>query len=84
MKYKAEPLIATGLYYSLFSLISLDFTSASVNEAATSLALVLVLFSTSINSVSSKRLPVEVVSLCNKLASNFCKSFLFWLTSANN
>lgn len=77
VKYNADPLIATGLYYSLFSLISLDLTSASVNEAATSLALVLVLFKTSINSVSSNRLPVDVVNLCSKLASNFCKSFLF-------
>lgn len=38
VKYKAEPLIATGLYYSLFSLISLVFTSASNNFTETSLA----------------------------------------------
>jgi len=38
VKYKEEPLIATGLYYSLFSLISLVLISASISLAATSLA----------------------------------------------
>lgn len=38
VKYSADPLIATGLYYSLFSLISFVFTSASANLTATSLA----------------------------------------------
>lgn len=38
VKYKEEPLIATGLYCSLFSLISLVLISASCNLAATSLA----------------------------------------------
>lgn len=38
VKYNADPRTATGLYYSLFSLISLDLTSASYNLIATSLA----------------------------------------------
>lgn len=57
VKYKAEPLIATGLYYSLLSLISLVFISASINLAATSFYYVFVLFNTSTNSVSSNKLP---------------------------
>jgi len=36
-KYKADPLMATGLYYSLFSLISLVLISASTNLIETSL-----------------------------------------------
>jgi hypothetical protein len=38
VKYKADPRIATGLYYSLFSLISTVFMSESANFTATSLA----------------------------------------------
>jgi len=38
VKYRAEPLTATGLYYSLFSLISLVLTSASMSLLATSFA----------------------------------------------
>lgn len=41
------------------------------------------LFNTSTSSVSSNKLPYEFVNLSNKLASNLCKSFLFWFTSVN-
>lgn len=84
MKYNAEPLIATGLYYSLLSLISFVLTSASVNLSETSFAYVLVLLSTSISYGSSNKLPVELVNLSNKSLSNLYNAFLFALTSANN
>jgi len=57
VKYKADPLTATGLYYSLFSLISFVFISASINLTATSLAYVLVKANTSIKSISSNKFP---------------------------
>ncbi len=76
--------MATGRYCSLFSLIYFVFTSASSSLMATSLAWVLVLFSTSINSVSSSKLPFDSVSLCSKSLSNFWRAFLFALTSFNS
>ena len=77
VKYRAEPLIATGLYYSLFSLISFDLTSASANLTETSFAYVLVEPSTSISPSSSSKLPVLYVNLSNKFLSNLYRSFLF-------
>lgn len=77
VKYNAEPLIATGLYYSLFSLISLVLTSASNNFTLTSLAYVFVEPNTSISPSSSKRFPYDYVNLSNKFLSNLYKSFLF-------
>jgi len=73
--------MATGLYCSLFSWISLVLTSASTNLIDTSFDWDLVWFNTSISSVSSKRDPVDEVSFCNKFLSKICKSFLFLLTS---
>jgi hypothetical protein len=69
VKYSADPLTATGLYYSLFSLISLVLTSASTNFTATSFAYVFVEANTSIKSISSSRLPVDWVNLSNKFLS---------------
>jgi hypothetical protein len=83
-KYNADPLIATALYYSLFSFIYFVFYSASINFTATSFAYVFVEFNTSINSVSSNKFPYELINLSNKFLSNIYKSFLFLLTSANN
>lgn len=81
MKYKAEPLIATARYYSLFSLISLVLISASINLAATSLAYVFVLFNTSMSSWSSSRDPFELISLSRRFLSSSFRSFLFLFTS---
>lgn len=83
-KYNADPLMATGLYYSLFSLISLVFISASTNLTATSLAYVLVWFKTSISSVSSNKFPEAYVSLSSRFLSNLIRSFLLKLTSKSN
>lgn len=76
--------MATGLYCSLFSLISLVFISASSSLTATYLACVFVLLSTSMSSVSSSKLPVDSVSLCNRSLSSFCRAFLFAFTSFNS
>lgn len=59
VKYSDDPRMATGLYYSLFSLISFVFISASANLTATSLAYVLVEASTVIKSSSSSKLPYD-------------------------
>jgi len=55
--------------------------SASINLAATSLAYVLVLLSTSISSWSSNREPLELISLSRRFLSSSLRSFLFLLTS---
>jgi hypothetical protein len=81
VKYKEDPLIATGLYCSLFSLISLVLMSASASLTVTSLAYYLVVLSTSISSVSSRRFPFELISLSRRFLSSSFKSFLFLLTS---
>lgn len=81
VKYKAEPRMATGLYCYLFSLIYLVLFYASSSLMATSFAWVFVLFKTSINEVSSKRFPVDYVSLWSRSLSNFCNAFLLALTS---
>jgi len=83
VKYNVEPLMATGLYCSLFSLISLDFTSDSSSLIATSFAYYFVTLSTSISSVSSSKFPLELISLSRRFLSSSYKSFLFLFTSNN-
>jgi len=68
-KYKTAPLAAAGLNNSLFSLISIFFSYASFNFSLTSFDLVLIVASTSINSVSSSREPVALASLSRSYSS---------------
>lgn len=62
--------MATGLYYSLFSLISLVLTSASANLTATSFAYVLVDANTVIKSSSSSKFPYDWVKRSRRFLSN--------------
>jgi len=62
-KYNTAPLAAHGLKASLFSLISIFFSADSASFSPTSLDFCLIVLSTSMSSVSSKREPSALASL---------------------
>lgn len=74
-KYIKEPRVATGRYTSRCSLMSRCFSSASTSFCWTSFALLLVLFSASISSMSSIRLP-EVLDSLTRRALLYCSRIL--------
>mmetsp|Transcript_107944 Transcript_107944/g.247502 ORF Transcript_107944/g.247502 Transcript_107944/m.247502 type:complete len:310 (-) Transcript_107944:79-1008(-) len=80
-KYITDPRVATGRYCSRFSLISIFLSSESASFCSTSFAFAFVLPRTSINSVSSSKLPCVAESLSSSCASNATRALVFAVTS---
>ena len=82
-KYKQDPLVATGLNCSLFSLMEIFVSSAAFNFSPTSWAFAFVDARTSTSSSSSRRFPVLLVSLSSNEASKANNDLVLALTSCN-
>src|SRR3569833_2713045 len=81
-KYSTDPLEATFLNCSLFSLISILFSLASFSFSLTSLDIFLIVASTSISSVSSSSDPCALASLLSSCYSYDCRVLVFSVTSS--
>lgn len=75
-KYKIDPLLATTYKFSNSLLISYYFLMDIPNLSLTALAISLLILRLSINSISSKIIPLLAVSKSNILSSPYLTSYL--------
>ncbi len=82
-KYSTDPLVATGRYCSLFSLIFFLISAAAMSFSFTSVLLALVSASTRMSSSSSNKFPLFSDNLSRSIWSRRRRALVLPVTSSN-